>query len=269
MQRAGLDRHDRLRRGQQSLLDRVESEPHGGLSRALGVARLQHVQPALIDRELGVLHVLVVALEFAQDLVQPRVDFGHPVGELGEVARRTHARDDVLALRVDQEVSARLGRAGDFVAREGHAGARRGSLVAVDHLLHVDRRAPIIGNPVDAPVGHRAISRPRVKDRVDGAVQLLARVLGEVVESLEACCELTQSVGVELSVEGDAELTLDLRDLLLEVRSGHATNDVTEHLHEPPVGVPGKPGVAGARRQSLGGGVAQAQVQDRVHHPGH
>ena len=104
---------------------------------------------------------------------------------------------------------------------------------------------------------------------MDGAVQLLARVLGEVVESLEACRELTQGVGVELSVEGDAELALDPRDLVLEARPGHATNDVTEHLHEPPVGIPRKARVAGARRQPLRGGVAQAQVQDRVHHPRH
>ena len=54
-------------------LDRVDREAHGGLRGALGVARLQHVQAPLLDRELGVLHVAVVALERAQDLEQLRV----------------------------------------------------------------------------------------------------------------------------------------------------------------------------------------------------
>ena len=50
--------------------------------------------------ELGVLHVLVVALQVAQDLLQLVVDGGHPVAELGEVERRAHAGHDVLALGV-------------------------------------------------------------------------------------------------------------------------------------------------------------------------
>ena len=64
----GVDRGDRLGARQQALGDGVGGEADGRLRRALGVAGLEHVQPPLLDRELGVLHVAVVALERAQDL---------------------------------------------------------------------------------------------------------------------------------------------------------------------------------------------------------
>ena len=115
VERARVDRRDRLGAREQPLLDRIHGEPHGGLCGPLGGARLQHVQAAFLDRELGVLHVAVVALERAQDVPQQSVHRGHPLGELGEVARRAHSGDHVLALGVDQEVSARLRRARDLV----------------------------------------------------------------------------------------------------------------------------------------------------------
>ncbi len=41
------------------------------------------------------------------------------------------------------------------------------------------------------------------------------------------------------------------------------------HLDEPAVGVECEARVAGRRRETLDGDVVQAEVQDRVHHPGH
>ena len=201
VQRARLDRRDRLRLREQALADGVDREADRGLGGALGVARLQHVQAPLLDGELGVLHVAVVALQRAHDLEQLGVRRRHPVAQLGQVARRAHAGDDVLALGVDEEVAAGLGRAGDLVAREGHAGARGRALVAVDHLLHVDRGAPVVGDVVDAPVGDGALAHPGVEDRADGLLELLAGVGREVVERLEARRQLAQGVGVELGVQ--------------------------------------------------------------------
>src|SRR3712207_7063190 len=44
---------------------------------------------------------------------------------------------------------------------------------------------PVVGDVVDAPVVHGALARPRVEDRLDGLLELLARVVGEVVEPLD------------------------------------------------------------------------------------
>ena len=100
---------------------------------------------------------------------------GQPRAQLGEVARRAHARDDVLALRVRQEVARRLGRAGQLVARERDAAAAALAEVAEHHLLHVDRRAPLVGDAVDAPVGDRALALPGVEHGADRRDELLAR----------------------------------------------------------------------------------------------
>ena len=75
----GVDRGDRLGPVEQVLLHRVDRESHRRLGGALRVARLEHEQAALLDGELGVLHVLVVRLERPQDLHQLVVGLGHGV----------------------------------------------------------------------------------------------------------------------------------------------------------------------------------------------
>ena len=120
VERLRVDRRERLGLGEQPLVHGIDGEAHRRLRRALGAARLQQVQAPLLDGELGVLHVAVVALERAQELHELRVDVGQPVAQLGDVARRARPADHILALRVEQEVAARLGRPGDLVAAEGH-----------------------------------------------------------------------------------------------------------------------------------------------------
>ena len=58
---AGSTRSDRLVLGDQALGRHVDGDLQRGLGGALAVAGLQHVEPALLDRELDVLHVAVVA----------------------------------------------------------------------------------------------------------------------------------------------------------------------------------------------------------------
>ena len=166
LERPGVDRGDRLGLGQQPLLERVHREAHRGLRGPLRAPGLEHEQAPLLDRELGVLHVLVVGLELAQDLGQLIGHLRHPIAQLGEIAWRAHPRDHVLALRVGQKVARRRRRAGHLVAAERHARTRRLALVAVHHLLHVDRGTPIIGQPVDPPVLDGALAHPRIEHRL-------------------------------------------------------------------------------------------------------
>ena len=182
---AGVDRRERPGLVEQPLLHGVDREAHRGLRRPLGVARLEHVEAALLHRELGVLHVAVVALERRRRIsISSAWASGITLLHLVQVARRAHARHHVLALGVRQEVAARPGRAGDLVAREGDAGARGVALVAEHHLLHVHRRAPVVGDAVDAPVLDRAVAHPGVEHGADRLAQLLARVLREVLAGL-------------------------------------------------------------------------------------
>ena len=90
VERRGVDRRDGLRLRQQLLVDRVHGKANGRLRRPLGVARLQHVQAPLLDRELGVLDVAVVALQVAQDRGQRRVRLRHDLAQLGELLGVAH-----------------------------------------------------------------------------------------------------------------------------------------------------------------------------------
>ena len=76
-----VERVERFRLVQEALVDRVAREPQCCLRRTLRGSRLEHEQPPLLDRELGVLHVPVVCLERAQDLHQLGVHRWHQLGE--------------------------------------------------------------------------------------------------------------------------------------------------------------------------------------------
>ena len=81
-------------------------------------ARLEQVERALLDRELDVLDVAVVPLERGHRLDELRERLReallHPRERLG----RADPGDDVLALRVDEELAVEALLAGRRVARE-------------------------------------------------------------------------------------------------------------------------------------------------------
>ena len=80
--------------------------------RALRGARLQQVELLVLDGELDVLHVAVVLLEAAHRLEQLLERLGQRVAHRLERLRRADARDDVLALRVREELAVDAGLAG-------------------------------------------------------------------------------------------------------------------------------------------------------------
>ena len=73
----GLDPGDRLLLADRPLVDHVDRDLHGGRRGPLRVARLEHVQPAALDRELEVLDVAVVRLELLADAHELVVGLGH------------------------------------------------------------------------------------------------------------------------------------------------------------------------------------------------
>ena len=75
-------------------------------------AGLEEVELPLLDRELDVLHVAVVRLEPLERRGQLSVGLRQPLVHRRDRLRRPDPGDDVLALRVDEElaVEARLAR---------------------------------------------------------------------------------------------------------------------------------------------------------------
>ena len=185
VERGRIDARHRLLPGDQLLVGKLDRDAQRRLGGALAVARLQHPQLALLDRELEVLHVAVVPLERAVDAgqllerVRHRALHRRLVGAgllargLGDLLRRADAGDHVLALGVDQELAVEPLLAGRGIAREGDAGRRGLAHVAEHHGLHVDRGAPAFRDVVQAAIGDGALVHPRAEHRADRAPQLL------------------------------------------------------------------------------------------------
>jgi hypothetical protein len=212
-----------------------------------------------------------VLLERAQDLHQLVVGPGHRVLHLVQVARVPHPRHHVLALGVREEVAGRRRLAGDLVARERHPAAGVLAAVPEHHLLHVDGGAPLVRDLVDAAVLDGALAGPGVEHGADRLLELLLRVLRELLaglvpeDPLEVVGQCLQVVHAELHVVLHARRALALLDQVLVALAGDAAADVPEHLHEAAVGVPREAVAA----QALDGVFVEAEVEHGVEHPGH
>ena len=180
----GLDAHDGFFFGDQFLVGHVHGHLECGGGSALAGARLEHVELAVFDGELHVLHVAIVFLKFYSNFFELAVDLGHDALHLGEVHRRADAGDDVFALGVDEVVAVEDLLAGAGVAREADAGAGIVAGVAEDHLHDVDGGAEEAGDFLHAAVGDGFFRHPGAEHGADGAPELLDGIFGEVLAGL-------------------------------------------------------------------------------------
>ncbi len=275
-----LDASHRFLGVDQSLVHHVGRDAHGGEPRPLAVARLEKVELVFLDRELEILHVAEASLEALAHALQLRVCLRHRLLKRGsrpvriQGPGRADTRDDVFALGVREKLAVELLFAGGRVARERDARRRGFAPVAEHHRLHVDRGSPVVRNVVELSIRLGSFVVPRPEDRGDRTPELLAWVVREVVagslthDLLAAPHDLRQIRRREVHVRGGAARLLDLLHRLFELVPRNAQHDVAVHFDEPPATVEGEP-LAGARGEAPDAPRRQAQVQDRVHHPGH
>ena len=89
----------------QFLARHVNRDAHGGGAGAFAGARLQHPELAALDRELAVLHVMIMLFQQLRDRIELLINFRQFLFQLADRIRSARAGDDILALRV-QEVLA-------------------------------------------------------------------------------------------------------------------------------------------------------------------
>ena len=256
-------------------LDHVDGHANGGQAGALAVAGLQHIELAILDGELEVLHIAIVLFHLAGDVAQLLVAVGHHALEFADGQRRADAGDHIFALRVHQVLAEEDLLAGGGIAREADAGAGGFAQVAEDHGLHVDRCAQPVIDAIDAAIGLGALVHPTAEDGIAGSDQLLLGILRKVLaglflhQLLVLGDDLLQGFGLELVVELDLGALLDAVKDVLEALLGNIQNHVAEHLDQAAIGVIGKAGIVAELGQRFDGLVVEAQIENGVHHAGH
>ncbi len=270
-----LDARDRLGLRDDAVVDHVAGDLHGSRGGPLRVAGLEHVEAAALDGELEVLDVPVVELQLVRDPLELRVRLGHLLGEVADLLRRPDPGHHVLALGVDEVLAVELLLAGVRVARERDAGPGVVTHVAEDHRDHVDGGPEVVGDLLAVAVVVGALAEPRSEDGLDGQVQLLVGVGGEVAarrvadDRLELGHELAKVGGRQVRVRRCAPRVLLGLDRVLEPLAVDIEDDAAEHLDEAPVGVPGEALVARQRHEAGERLLVEAKVEDRVHHARH
>ena len=275
IQLLGLHAQDSFLLGNHALVHQITCDLQSSLSGTLAVTGLQHVQMAVLDGELHILHIAEVVLQTGCDLNELIVHLRHLILQMADGRRSAHAGHNVLALCIDQVLAHQLLSAGGGVTGECNAGAGAVARVAECHLLNVDCGAPLVGDLVHLTVDVCTGVIPAAEDGLDSLDQLIAGILREgtafvlLVDLLEGADQFLQVISSQVHVVLDALGFLHLVDLDLEQALRDHHNDVGEHLHEAAVAVVSEAGVAGLFSQTLNSLVVQAQVQDGVHHAGH
>ena len=270
-----VDAADRLRAGDQPLADHRDRrfDCRGGC--ALGRARLQEVQASVLDRELDVLDIAVVALQSLHRCDELLECLGHQLAQPRDRLRRADSRDDILSLGIQQELAVQPRLARGRVAGEADAGRRTLILVAEDHAADVDRSAEVVRDLVGVPVDLGARGVPGLEDRPHGSHELVERSLGERIAGLLAedrevrLDQLAEGFGAQVDIGRRAAALLERTELGLEALPFDALDDLAVHLDQPPVGVTREALVARHARETEHGLVVESEIEDCVHHSRH
>ncbi len=157
---ARVDPEDRGRFVDQPLIGHLHGNADRRGRRPLADAGLEHVERPLLDGELQIEHVPVMALQLAVDPLQLGIGLGDLLGHRLDRLGRPDAGHHILPLRVAEPFAEKAPLASGRVAREGDARTARVAHVAKDHRDDVDRGAPVVGNAVQPPVGDRPVAMP-------------------------------------------------------------------------------------------------------------
>ena len=258
-----------------ALVNEVACDLERRLRGALAVTGLKHVELAVFDGKLHVLHIAVVVFEGLADVLELSECFGELLRHLCDGHRGTDACDNILALCIGQELAHKLLLAGSGVAGERNAGAAVVAHVAEGHHLNVDGGAPAVGDVVIAAVNVCTGVVPAAENCLDSSHELLLRVGREVLADLflvfrlELACKLLEVVRGQLNVLSYAASLFHFINKLLEVFFADLHDNVGVHLDEAAVAVPCPAGVVGLLGHDFNDLLVKTEVEDRVHHTGH
>ena len=258
-----------------ALARHVDGHSDCGSAGAFAIAGLQHVELAILDGELEILHVAIVFFEAAGNLLQLPVGVGHDGFQLRDRLRRANAGHHILALRIDQELAPENFFAGGWIAREADAGARGVAHVAEHHGLHVGGGTQVVRDFFHAPVSGCVRSPPGAEHSVARHGELLMSILGKRLAGLfldqlfVVGDDGFQVGGGEVGIQFDLGFVLALVKDVVEFPHVDVERHFSEHLDKAAIAIVCEARVSADLGQALDGLIVQAEVEDGVHHAGH
>ena len=141
---SGIDHCNSFLLGSHSLINEVTSDLESSLSGSLSVSGLKHIELAVLNGELHILHVSVVLLEGSAYVLELCECLGELLFHLGDVHRSSYTCNNVLALCVGKELTEEALSAGSGITGESNTGTAIVTHVTECHGLNVNCGSPRI-----------------------------------------------------------------------------------------------------------------------------
>ena len=203
------------------------------------------------------------------------VDLRQDFGQGGDILRCASARHHILALRVDEVLAEKCPVARGRVAGEKDPCTGVVAKIAKDHGHDVDGGAHVVRDAPGVAVRYSPRTVPTAEHGVNGPLQLLPRVLGDIHPHLtlhrllKVGDDAAQLVDAQVLVLSSASGGLVVVQNLIEDLAVDAQYDAPIHVDEAAVGIGGDPLVVHQPGQSVYCLIVDAEVQDGIHHSWH
>ena len=277
----------------------VGGDTHGSGSGALAVTGLEHVEFAIFDGELHVLHILVMVLKLYADGVKLLEHFGHGFFEGGilrhalffrnartlcpftgtgdgDFLRGADTGHHVFTLSVNEVFAVEVRVvAGGGVTGESHAGGGIVAAVAENHRLHVYSSAGETTDVVEFTILDGAGIVPGAEHGLDAHLKLFVCINREIFTELRfddllvARNDFFKVFGGKFGIKLDALGGLDGFQFMFKIVMFHAHHNVAEHLNEATVAVHHKTLVAGFGDHCFNSFGIETEIEHGIHHAGH
>ena len=233
----------------------------------------------MFNRELDVLHILVVLFENITGFFELLVDNRILLCKLGDWHWCTNTSNNILALCIHQVLTKDDIFTCGCITCERNTGTTVITTVAKDHCLDVDSRSNRIINLFLATIDDGALVVPRAENGSDCRVKLLMGILWELLTSLlnnvglVIITKALQALSRDFQVFRYTELGFEVIEHMLKVVLGDVlvmirVSNIGQHHNEPTIGVVHKSRISN-QRQGIYDLIVQAEVEDGVHHSWH
>ena len=139
---SGIDHSNSFLLGSHALINEVTSDLKSSLCGSLTISGLKHIELAVLNGELHILHVSVVLLKGSAYILELCECFRELLFHLGDVHRSSYTCNNVLALCVGKELTEEALSAGSGISGECNTGSAIIAHVTESHGLYVYSGTP-------------------------------------------------------------------------------------------------------------------------------